>query len=146
MIKIIILILLISFNNIFAECSDLDSLDCIQYPEFCLWNQEISECQDISADSSTFDYDCIPADAAKLVITTFGTYIYMGLSDENLVEVVMGNWEWGNEEQTVFNVTGGPGDALNSSATINNITDTQLSFTFLNINYDTLFTALVKRP
>jgi len=62
MIKIIIIILLISFNNIFAECSDLDSLDCIQYPEFCLWNQEISECQDISADSSTFDYDCIPFD------------------------------------------------------------------------------------
>ena len=34
------------------------------------------------------------SDAAKLVISTFGTYIYMGLSDENLVEVVMGNWEW----------------------------------------------------
>ena len=83
-----------------------------------------------------FDYECIPADAAKLVISTFGTYIYMGLSDENLVEVVMGNWEWGNEEQTAFNVTGGPGDALNSSAIVNSITDTQLSFTFTDVIYD----------
>ena len=83
-----------------------------------------------------FDYECIPIDAAKLVISTFGTYIYMGLSDENLAEVVMGNWEWGNEEQTAFNVTGGPGDALNSSAKVNSITDTQLSFTFTDVIYD----------
>ncbi len=83
-----------------------------------------------------FDYECIPIDAAKLVISTFGTYIYMGLSDENLAEVVMGNWEWGNEEQTAFNVTGGPGDALNSSAIVNSITDTQLSFTFTDVIYD----------
>lgn len=83
-----------------------------------------------------FDYECIRMDAAKLVISTFGTYIYMGLSDENLVEVVMGNWEWGNEEQTAFNVTGGPGDALNSSAIVNSITDTQLSFTFTNVIYE----------
>ena len=83
-----------------------------------------------------FDYECIPADAAKLVISTFGTYIYMGLDGENLVNVVMGNWEWGNEEQTAFNVTGGPGDALNSSAIVNSITDTQLSFTFTDVIYD----------
>ena len=80
------------------------------------------------------DIEC--PDAAKLVISTFGTYIYMGLADENLVEVVMGNWEWGNEEQTAFNVTGGPGDALNSSAIINSITDTQLSFTFTGVTYE----------
>jgi len=62
MIKIIIITLLISFNFLFAECSDLDSLDCIQYPEFCLWNEEIGECQDVSSDSSTFDYNCVPFD------------------------------------------------------------------------------------
>ena len=96
----------------------------------------ISDITDGLTSELDFDYECIPMDAAKLVISTFGTYIYMGLSDENLVEVVMGNWEWGNEEQTAFNVTGGPGDALNSSAIVNSITDTQLSFTFTDVIYD----------
>ena len=96
----------------------------------------ISDITDGLTSELDFDYECIPMDAAKLVISTFGTYIYMGLSDENLVEVVMGNWEWGNEEQTAFNVTGGPGDALNSSAIINSITDTQLSFTFTGVTYE----------
>jgi len=96
----------------------------------------ISDITDGLTSELDFDYECIPMDAAKLVISTFGTYIYMGLSDENLVEVVMGNWEWGNEEQTAFNVTGGPGDALNSSAIVNSITDTELSFTFTNVIYE----------
>jgi hypothetical protein len=112
-----------TFSNYFEDCSDeiADSM---------------SDITDGLTSELDFDYECIPADAAKLVISTFGTYIYMGLSDENLVEVVMGNWEWGNEEQTVFSVTGGPGDALNSSATVNSITETQLSFTFINVSYD----------
>ena len=112
-----------TFSNYFEDCSDEIA-------------DSISDISDGLTSELDFDYECIPADAAKLVITTFGTYIYMGLSDENLVEVVMGNWEWGNEEQTVFSVTGGPGDALNSSATVNSITETQLSFTFINVNYD----------
>ena len=83
------------------------------------------------------DPDCSPAASAKLVISTFGTYIYMALAeDESLTEVVMGNWEWGNEEQTMFNVTGGPGDALNQSAIVNTITDTQISFTFKGVTYE----------
>ena len=83
------------------------------------------------------DPDCTPAASAKLVISTFGTYIYMGLAeDESLTEVVMGNWEWGNEEQTLFSVTGGPGDALNQTATLNTITDTQISFTFAGVTYE----------
>ena len=112
-----------TFSNYFEDCSDEIA-------------DSISDISDGLTSELDFDYECIPADAAKLVITTFGTYIYMGLSDENLVEVVMGNWEWGNEEQTVFSVTGGPGDALNSSATVNGITETQLSFTFINVSYD----------
>ena len=112
-----------TFSNYFEDCSDEIA-------------DSISDISDGLTSELDFDYECIPADAAKLVITTFGTYIYMGLSDENLVEVVMGNWEWGNEEQTVFRVTGGPGDALNSSATVNSLTETQLSFTFINVSYD----------
>ena len=60
----------------------------------------------------------------------------MGLADENLVEVIMGTWEWKNEDQTAFNITGGPGDALLSSAIVNSVTDTQLSFTFMNVTYE----------
>ena len=119
-----------TFSNYFEDCSD-EIADSVS--EFV---DSLSDISDGLTSELDFDYECIPADAAKLVITTFGTYIYMGLSDENLVEVVMGNWEWGNEEQTIFSVTGGPGDALNSSATVNSITETQLSFTFINVSYD----------
>ena len=57
MIRIIISLLAFS-SSLLAECSDLDSLDCLEYPDFCSWNQEIGECQDISSDTSIFDYDC----------------------------------------------------------------------------------------
>ena len=116
-----------TFSSYFEDCDEIsDAVGELA--------DTISEIADGSTSESDFDFEC--PDAAKLVISTFGTYIYMGLADENLVEVVMGNWEWGNEEQTVFNVTGGPGDALNSSAIINSITDTQLSFTFTGVTYE----------
>ena len=117
-----------TFANYFDDCDEIsDAIDGIA--------DAISDISDgLISDELDLDIEC--PDAAKLVISTFGTYIYMGLSDENLVEVVMGNWEWGNEEQTAFNVTGGPGDALNSSAIINSITDTQLSFTFTGVTYE----------
>jgi hypothetical protein len=117
-----------TFDNYFDDCDEIsDVIDGIA--------DVISDISDgLISDELDLDIEC--PDAAKLVISTFGTYIYMGLANENLVEVVMGNWEWGNEEQTVFNVTGGPGDALNSTAIINSITDTQLSFTFTGVTYE----------
>ena len=117
-----------TFANYFDDCDEIsDAIDGIA--------DAISDISDgLISDELDLDIEC--PDAAKLVISTFGTYIYMGLADENLVEVVMGNWEWGNEEQTAFNVTGGPGDALNSSATLNFVSDTQLSFTFSDVIYD----------
>ena len=48
----------------------------------------------------------------------------------------MGNWEWGNEEQTAFNVTGGPEMLINSSAIINSKPIHQLSFTFTGVTYE----------
>jgi len=126
-----------TFGTYFEDCDEIsDAIDGIAdaISEFV---DSISDISDgLTSDELDFDTECIPADATKLVISTFGTYIYMGLADENLVEVVMGNWEWGNEDQTAFNVTGGPGDALNSSAIINSITDTQLSFTFIGVTYE----------
>ena len=32
--------------NIFAECSDLDYSTCIQYPEYCTWDDDNSYCYD----------------------------------------------------------------------------------------------------
>ena len=117
-----------TFGTYFEGCDEIaEAIDGIA--------DAISDISDgLISDELDLDIEC--PDAAKLVISTFGTYIYMGLDGENLVNVVMGNWEWGNEEQTAFNVTGGPGDALNSSAIVNSITDTQLSFTFTDVIYD----------
>ncbi len=126
-----------TFGTYFEDCDEIsDAIDEIAdaIGEFV---DSISDISDgLTSDELDFDTECIPADAAKLVISTFGTYIYMGLADENLVEVVMGDWEWTNEDQTAFTVTGGPGDALNSLAIVNSITDTQLSFTFTGVTYD----------
>ena len=54
-------------------------------------------------------------------------------SDESIVFVAIGNWDWSNAEQTEFTVTGGPGNASVNSATVDSITDTQISFTFTNV-------------
>ena len=85
-------------------------------------------------EDGVLDPDCNPATSAKLVISTFGTYIYMELAaDESIVFVQIGNWEWGNAEQTEFVVSGGPGNAIINSASVDTITDTQISFTFINV-------------
>ena len=58
--KLIIFILL---NILISECSDLDYNTCLQYPEYCEWNQETGQCQDIGGDSGNDGYiepSCIP--------------------------------------------------------------------------------------
>lgn len=59
-IKLIIFILL---NILISECSDLDYTTCMQYPEYCEWNQETGQCQDIGGGSGNDGYiepSCIP--------------------------------------------------------------------------------------
>ena len=58
--KLIIFILL---NILISECSDLDYNTCLQYPEYCEWNQETGQCQDIGGGSGNDGYiepSCIP--------------------------------------------------------------------------------------
>ena len=35
------------FNYLYAECSDLDSTECLQWAEYCEWNEEAGQCQEI---------------------------------------------------------------------------------------------------
>ena len=127
-----------TFDTYFEDCDEIsDAFDEVAAAALGIPVDFFSDISDgLTSDELGFDTECIPADAAKLVISTFGTYIYMGLADENLVEVIMGDWEWTNEDQTAFTVTGGPGDALNSLAIVNSINNTQLSFTFTGVTYD----------
>ena len=53
--KIYILILLF-INLIFSECSDLGYDLCVQYPQFCEWNEANSECEDITDGDSNTNY------------------------------------------------------------------------------------------
>ncbi len=39
--------LLMSINYLQADCSDLDSTDCLQWAEYCEWNESTEECQEI---------------------------------------------------------------------------------------------------
>ena len=46
----LIISLFFLFNYIHADCSDLDSTECIQWEEYCEWNDDTDECQDIGGD------------------------------------------------------------------------------------------------
>ena len=40
-------------SNLYAECSDLDSLECSQWAEYCEWNEETGQCQEIGGGGDT---------------------------------------------------------------------------------------------
>ena len=35
-----------------AECSDLDYAECLNWPDYCEWNEDAGQCQDIGGGSS----------------------------------------------------------------------------------------------
>ena len=44
------------FNYLYAECSDLDSTECLQWAEYCEWNEEAGQCQEIGGGGGDTDY------------------------------------------------------------------------------------------
>ena len=40
-------LLIILLSNLRAECNDLNYSECDQYSEYCEWNEQTEECQDI---------------------------------------------------------------------------------------------------
>ena len=34
-------------NNLYADCSDLDSTQCLEWATYCEWNEDIGECEEI---------------------------------------------------------------------------------------------------
>ena len=53
---ILVFITLFQFNYIYAECSDLDSTECLQWAEYCEWNEEIGQCQEIGGGGGDTEY------------------------------------------------------------------------------------------
>ena len=49
MIKV--LIILMFSNFLYSECSDLDFDECMQWPDYCEWDEELGQCQDIGGGS-----------------------------------------------------------------------------------------------
>ena len=47
-------------DSLLGECSDLDSLECMLYSDYCSWNENFNECQELIMDTLEFDYNCIP--------------------------------------------------------------------------------------
>ena len=45
--KLSIIFIIIFFNMLHAECSDLDSTECLEWAEFCEWNDDTDICQEI---------------------------------------------------------------------------------------------------
>ena len=72
-----LIIFLASFNHLMAECSDLDSLQCVQYTEYCYWDQNLDQCQEIALDTLSFNYDCIPYNDITPIPTNTTEYAEM---------------------------------------------------------------------
>tara|TARA_Y100001980_G_C14548844_1_gene330338 strand:+ start:1645 stop:2781 length:1137 start_codon:yes stop_codon:yes gene_type:complete len=47
---------LILINFIYSACSDLDYDTCLQYLEYCEWNDQTSQCQDIGENENSLNY------------------------------------------------------------------------------------------
>ena len=47
--KYIINIILIS--SVYAECYELDYNSCLEYPQYCEWNDESNQCQEIGSET-----------------------------------------------------------------------------------------------
>ena len=43
-------------GNLYAECSDLDSLECSQWAEYCEWNEETGQCQEIGGGNGNIEF------------------------------------------------------------------------------------------
>ena len=43
-------------SNLYAECSDLDSLECSQWAEYCEWNEETGQCQEIGGGNGNIEF------------------------------------------------------------------------------------------
>ena len=50
--KILIIFTLFLSNYIYAECYELNYTDCLYWSEYCEWNDEADECQEIGGDGS----------------------------------------------------------------------------------------------
>ena len=53
---ILIFISVFLFNYIYAECSDLDSTECLQWAEYCEWNEDVDQCQEIGGGGGDTEY------------------------------------------------------------------------------------------
>ena len=53
---ILIFISVFLFNYIYAECSDLDSTECLQWAEYCEWNEDVGQCQEIGGGGGDTEY------------------------------------------------------------------------------------------
>ena len=54
--KLLFIASIFSINNLYADCSVLDSIQCIEWTQYCEWNEDIGECQEISGDDGPYDY------------------------------------------------------------------------------------------
>ena len=66
-------------NYLYAECSDLDSLECSQWAEFCVWNQETNQCEEINGGGG----DISQLEPRRADYIEFGTTDYFDIFHAN---------------------------------------------------------------
>ena len=75
--KLLFIASMFSINNLNADCSDLDSTQCIEWAQYCEWNEDIGECQEIGGDDGIYDYGYLTeADGIRQSSLYNGTLLY----------------------------------------------------------------------
>lgn len=110
---------------------DLDKLyldPCIDYE----YNSETGE------ETEVVDQDCTPLDAIQLELSTYGTYLFMQLSENSPLYIEKGTWAF-NEDETKVTIGGPDGDF---TVSISNLTESGMTMTIEEEEDDgTLYTA-----
>lgn len=82
-----------------------------------------------------FIKNCEKPNKSVLKLTTFGTYVFMDLKDSEILDAEMGVWSWTDDSQTKITV-GQPGEDQATTGTLVSVTESQLIFTFDEMDYD----------
>jgi hypothetical protein len=88
-----------------------------------------------NADYEEFLKDCKVPNKSVLKLTTFGSYVFMDLKDDEIIEAEIGVWSWTDDSQTKITV-GQPGEDQATTGTLVSVSESQLIFTFDEMDYD----------
>ena len=86
--RLVFLAFIFLINNLYADCSDLDSTQCLEWATYCEWNEDIGECQEIGGggggnNDGPYEYEYLTEEDGIRQSTLYnGTLLYYPIDGE----------------------------------------------------------------